>query len=147
MTDLPHRLASLSPAVLELLRHRGDVVGEAVRSAIGEALELTEPTAERKPSHDQREEAEIRLEIRRWCLHRGAIFVVDNEQQRKTRVTEGLSDLIVFWGDERGITFIEVKSAKGKQTMAQLKFQTAVEASGGVYVLARGIGDMEARLV
>jgi hypothetical protein len=146
MTDLAHRLTSLSPAVLELLRHRGDIVGEAVRSAIGEALELTEPAAERKPSRDDRLEAEIRMEIKRWCLHRGACFLVDNEQNRKTRVTEGLSDLVVFWGDERGITFVEVKSAKGKQSMAQRTFQVAVEASGGVYVLARGIGDMEARL-
>jgi hypothetical protein len=146
VTDLPHRLALLSPAVLELLRHRGDIVGEAVRSAIGEALELTEPTAERKPSHDQRQEAEIRMEIRRWCLHRGACLVVDSEQNRPTRVTEGLSDLIVFWGDSRGIWWVEVKTAKGKQSMAQIKFQVAVEASGGVYVLARGVGDMEARL-
>lgn len=52
MTDLPHRLASLSPAVLELLRHRGDIVGEAVRSAIGEALELTGQKISHEPATD-----------------------------------------------------------------------------------------------
>lgn len=38
---------------------------------------------------------------------------------------------------------IEVKSAKGKQTEDQQAFQMAVERSGGLYILARSVEDVE----
>jgi hypothetical protein len=148
VNDLATRLRAigLPDEVLQQLELREDV-GAAAKAAIREARESqAESRPARKPSRDQRLEAEIRMEIRRWCEARGAALIIDNEQNRPTRVTEGLSDLIVLWGDSRGITYVECKSATGKQTMAQRRFQVAVEASGGRYVLARGTEDMEARL-
>lgn len=42
---------------------------------------------------------------------------------------------------------IETKSPTGKQTDAQVRFQARVEALGGLYILARGRGDVRAALV
>lgn len=41
---------------------------------------------------------------------------------------------------------IEVKAALGRQTPAQKRFQRVIERMGGVYVLARSVGDVEARI-
>ena len=85
------------------------------------------------------------MEIRRWCELRGAL-VYDLEQNRPTRQTPGVSDLIVLWPDGGGCWFVEVKAARGRQSEAQQEFQRAVIAAGGVYVLARGVGDLERRM-
>ena len=36
---------------------------------------------------------------------------------------------------------IEVKSATGRQTLEQVRFQAQFEASGGLYILARSVDD------
>jgi hypothetical protein len=41
---------------------------------------------------------------------------------------------------------IEVKSARGRQTDQQRKFQVAVESAGGLYILARSIAEVTAAL-
>ena len=66
-------------------------------------------------------EATIRMEIRRWCELRGAL-VYDLEQNRPTRQTPGVSDLIVLWPDGGGCWFVEVKAARGRQSEAQQEF-------------------------
>ncbi|MDR2923472.1 MAG: VRR-NUC domain-containing protein [Treponema sp.] len=54
------------------------------------------------------------------------------------------------WPDISGVTFdgkalaVEVKSEKGKLSRSQEIFKAAWIARGGVYVLARGIGDLQA---
>ena len=43
-----------------------------------------------------------------------------------------------------GIThYIEVKTATGHQSPAQIEFQRCMEAHGAVYIVARGIEDVE----
>jgi hypothetical protein len=42
---------------------------------------------------------------------------------------------------------IEVKGPKGRQSDAQKEFQVRFEAAGGVYVLAKGIDEVEAALM
>ena len=37
---------------------------------------------------------------------------------------------------------IEVKSATGRQTQQQRRFQAMIERMGGVYILARSVGDV-----
>jgi hypothetical protein len=44
-------------------------------------------------------------------------------------------------------TAIETKSAIGKQSEAQQKYQARVEALGGIYILARSSADVRAALV
>lgn len=87
-------------------------------------------------------ESEIRLEVKRWFELHGAL-VWDTEQEMRARITPGLSDLIVCWPG-RGVAFVEVKSAVGRQSEAQVGFQEAVESAGGVYVVVRSIEDCEA---
>jgi hypothetical protein len=44
----------------------------------------------------------------------------------------------------KGVCYgIEVKAEKGRQSDAQKEFQVRLEAAGGVYVLARGIDEVE----
>ena len=53
----------------------------------------------------------------------------------------GLSDIM---GIYRGRFFaIECKSAVGRQSLAQRQFQEMVETSGGIYLLCRGVEDVE----
>lgn len=42
---------------------------------------------------------------------------------------------------------IECKSATGKQSEAQIKYQTRVEMLGGLYILARSAADVRAALI
>ena len=64
----------------------------------------------------------------------------------------GMSDIQgVFASTDGGhwhgrAVFVECKAAKGKQSPAQKVFQDAVEAAGGLYILAYEIGDVERAL-
>lgn len=97
--------------------------------------------AKRGPTLPPRPEEEIRREIVTWARLSGA-EVWDLEQNRPTRQTPGMSDLVICWPG-RGVFFVEVKAEDGKQSAAQIDFQKAVLASGGRYVLARSIEDCE----
>lgn len=109
---------------------------------------------------DTRSEAEIRREIIAWCYARGAVHVTDAEQGYRpdrckhcggelgrgnatTRLDRGFPDLVVFWPAPRGVWWVEVKSAKGKQTDHQRQFEAWVRASGGVYLVVRDVADCE----
>ena len=68
----------------------------------------------------------------------------DTEQDRPTRVTAGLSDLIAFG---HGVTlFIEVKTPQGRLTEAQEAFGDAVAEGQGHYLVWRSVADAEAWL-
>lgn len=41
---------------------------------------------------------------------------------------------------------IEVKDAKGRQRESQIKFQSMIEKSGGIYILARSVDDVWEKL-
>jgi len=54
---------------------------------------------------------------------------------------KGLCDIIAV---KNGSTaFIEVKSAKGKQTEEQKIFESRIRNAGGIYILAKSISDVE----
>ena len=52
----------------------------------------------------------------------------------------GVTDLIAV-RDGR-VIFIELKTARGRQSDYQRKFQADLEAAGGEYVLCRGVDDL-----
>ena len=101
------------------------------RCQAGDRVRSPRPDA---PKELEQTEAEIRLEIKRWYRTAGA-EVWDTEQERAARVDPGLADLIVVWPG-RGIRFVEVKRRNGRQSPDQKRFQRAVEAAGGTYLLA-----------
>lgn len=83
---------------------------------------------------DPRSEAEIQHAIKN-ALRAMGFSCWDTSQPHAAKITPGLPDLFAVG---RGLTcWIEVKSAKGKQTPEQERFQAAVEANSGLYLLAR----------
>jgi len=82
-----------------------------------------------------RNEAEIRWATRK-ALEALGWFVLDFEQNRKgTRVEEGLADLAVMgWGH---FAWAEMKTATGKQSDKQVRFQAKCQAAGIPYHLWR----------
>ena len=63
--------------------------------------------------------------------------------------TPGCADILAFKTVHIGILnilniyWIECKTAKGKQSELQKSFQQKVESEGHIYILARGIEDVE----
>ena len=133
-------LSHLSAAQLRELRPN---VGAVLQERIDARLAQLAPEILDVPGRPKTE-ARIRAECKDWCVERDATLVIDTEQNRPTRVTPGLSDLIVFWPDRRGVWFVECKAADGKQSIDQVKFQRACEAAGVPYVLAYSTADLEA---
>ena len=61
-------------------------------------------------------------------------------QPRATMQTEGIADLFVTG---RGLcAWVEVKRWDGEQSEAQMAFEAAVTANGGLYILARSEADV-----
>jgi len=83
-------------------------------------------------------EAAIRRAIRELLKQLG-FAVWDCEQNRATRQTPGLSDLIAM-GHGR-ILFIECKTPKGRLSDAQHFFGAEVERNNGVYLIWRSTTD------
>lgn len=75
-----------------------------------------------------------------WRNNSGAYRPDDKRLVRYGKT--GSADII---GVTPGGRFIacECKSAKGKQTEAQIDFQIKVEANNGIYILARSCDDIE----
>lgn len=59
-----------------------------------------------------------------------------------TRVTAGLSDLIVMRGGQ--VTFVEMKTPEGRQTRAQVAFQATCERNDVEYLVWRSVEDCRA---
>lgn len=55
----------------------------------------------------------------------------------------GIPDLIAVKGGR--VLFIELKTARGRQSDHQRKFQADLEHAGGEYILCRGIEDLQER--
>ena len=55
----------------------------------------------------------------------------------------GVTDLIAV--KDGRVLFIELKTARGRQSQHQKKFQSDLEAAGGEYVLCRGVEDLQER--
>lgn len=72
-----------------------------------------------------------------WRQNSGSVSKI----RRKTGKT-GVPDIIGF--SRRGIFIgIECKGDEGKQSPAQKEFQNSLEKSGGIYILARSVDDLE----
>jgi len=81
-------------------------------------------------------EARIRVGIRDLLRQLGWA-VYDCEQNRPTRVTAGLSDLIAFHEDPPMVVFAEIRTPKGRLTEAQEEFGRTCLNAGGTFVVWR----------
>jgi len=82
-------------------------------------------------------ETDIRRQVQYYLRLKGW-FVFYNLQGLGSY--RGISDLIAV-RDGR-VIFIELKTARGRQSEHQKKFQADLEAAGGEYVLCRGVDDL-----
>lgn len=131
------RFEDATPGQLQALRSQ--IGGERLCELVEQRLRGT--TRRRTRPAAGKPEAQIRLEVKAWYRLQGAV-VIDTEQQRPDpRVDAGLADLVVAWPG-RGIRFVEVKSATGKQRDSQRAFEAAVKAAGGIYWLVRSVEDV-----
>lgn len=82
-------------------------------------------------------------------LNLGVMFSVANESTynnrkfKNTGVLPGVSDTIIVLPCE--IIFVEFKTSTGKQSEAQIKFQTQVEQLGHEYILIRNLDEFKRR--
>jgi len=88
-------------------------------------------------------------------INTGAMAGTHNGKKRFVRFAKpGTADIFCtpkLLKDDWGVThcvpmWIEVKTAKGKQSEAQVLFQNEVEAEGHIYVVARSIEDVQSAL-
>lgn len=83
-------------------------------------------------------ETDIRRQVRDYLRIRG--WFVFHILQGGVGVYRGITDLIAAKGGR--VLFIELKTARGRQSEYQKKFQADLEAAGGEYVLCRGVDDL-----
>ena len=83
-------------------------------------------------------ESEIRTQVKEYLQYKGW-FVYYN--LAGLGAYPGLSDLVAV--KDGRVIHIELKTKKGRQSKRQVEFQRNIEAAGGVYIIARGIGDVE----
>ncbi len=83
-----------------------------------------------------------RDDVMLFRINVGKFRPLDGHQQRVIQsAPEGTPDLLGVMTPGRAIA-IEVKAPKGRQRDAQVAFQKAWEARGGIYVLAKSIEDV-----
>ncbi len=85
-------------------------------------------------------ETDIRRQVQYYLRLKGW-FVFYNLQGLGSY--RGISDLIAV-RDGR-VLFIELKTARGRQSDHQKKFQADLEHAGGEYILCRGVEDLQER--
>lgn len=85
-------------------------------------------------------EADIRRQVRDYLRVKGW-FVFHVLQGLGCYL--GVTDLIAV--KDGRVLFIELKTARGRQSQHQVKFQADIEAHGGEYVLSRGVDDLMER--
>ena len=94
-------------------------------------------------------EHSVQNAIRLWCGERdipcfrcnvGRVRTIDGKVF-DTGLPEGFPDLIILANGT--VYFCEVKSAKGRQREAQIRFMEYVRSRGYTYVVARSVGDVE----
>lgn len=102
---------------------------------------------------DGKTEAQIQFEILQawgarpdvftWRQNTGAAMV----KGRMVRFgVPGTPDVFMVCGPQGRLVGVECKSATGRQSPEQKRFQTAMERRGGLYVLARSLADVDAAL-
>lgn len=86
-------------------------------------------------------ETDIRRQVRDYLRVKG--WFVFHILQGGVGVYRGITDLIA--AKDGRVLFIELKTARGRQSQHQKKFQTDLEAAGGEYVLCRGVDELRER--
>lgn len=97
-------------------------------------------------------EAEIQRSILRYLQSRGIYaFSVPNEAAGRSKISQmqlvtmglkrGVADLVVLY-PKGSVTFIEVKSSKGKQSDAQKSFEKRVQEHGLKYYVVRSVEEI-----
>ncbi len=85
-------------------------------------------------------ETDIRRQVRDYLLIKGWFCFHILQGLGAYR---GISDLIAVKGGR--VLFVELKTARGRQSEYQKVFQADLEAAGGEYILCRGIEDLQKR--
>ena len=85
-------------------------------------------------------ETDIRRQIQDYLRIRGwfVFYILQGLGAYK-----GIPDLIAVKSGR--VLFIELKTARGRQSDHQKKFQADLEAAGGEYILCRGAEDLQER--
>lgn len=83
-------------------------------------------------------ESDIQAQIRDYLRWTGWFCIKIHQSLGSYR---GIADLYAIRDGKH--VWIEVKTARGKQSEYQKRFQRDIEAAGGEYILARGIEDVE----
>jgi len=86
-------------------------------------------------------ETDIRRQVRDYLRIKG--WFCFHVLQGGVGVYRGITDLIA--AKDGRVLFIELKTARGRQSEHQKKFQSDLEAAGGEYVLCRGVEDLQER--
>lgn len=86
----------------------------------------------------QLKESEIQAQIKQYLQWRGW-YVVKIHQSLGSH--KGIADLYAIKGGRS--VWIEVKTAKGKQSEHQREFEREITSHGGEYVVARGLEDVQ----
>ncbi len=85
-------------------------------------------------------ESDIRRQVRDYLRIRGW-FVFHVLQGLGCYL--GVTDLVAV--KDGRVLFVELKTARGRQSQHQKKFQADLEAAGGEYILCRGVDDLQER--
>ena len=83
-------------------------------------------------------ESEIRAAIKEYLQWTGWFIFY---QLQGLGAYKGLSDLVAVKNGR--VVFVEIKKPSGKQSEYQIQFQADLEASGGEYLVAKGVADVE----
>ena len=86
-------------------------------------------------------ETDIRRQVRDYLRIKG--WFCFHVLQGGVGVYRGITDLIA--AKDGRVLFIELKTARGRQSEHQKKFQADLEAAGGEYVLCRGVDELRER--
>ena len=86
-------------------------------------------------------ETDIRRQVRDYLRIKG--WFCFHVLQGGVGVYRGITDLIA--AKDGRVLFIELKTARGRQSEHQKKFQSDLEAAGGEYVLCRGVDELRER--
>ena len=83
-------------------------------------------------------ESDIQAAIRDYLRLKGWLVIKIHQSLGSYK---GIADLYALKNGAH--VWIEVKTSRGRQSKDQVKFQADVEAHGGLYIVARGIEDVE----
>jgi hypothetical protein len=78
------------------------------------------------------------------CPNGGARSVIEARIFKGQGVRPGVADLVFTWDQQRGSSYMEVKTADGKLSQSQVEFQADCERRGIPYAVVRSIDEAQA---